>query len=439
MATKFRFNYNNQTVDFDDYYVRSDIFTQGNLWSWGFNGSGGLGDNTVIHRSSPVQVISGGANWKSVSIGYQQTAAIKTDGTLWMFGDNTYGCLGNNSNTSTSSPVQTITGGNNWIQIWAGVRFNTAIKTDGSLWCWGRNANGQLGDNTVIDKSSPVQVLTFSQDWLQSSCGYRHAACIKTDGTLWCWGYNGLYGALGDNTGVDKSSPIQVVGAATNWIQTACGYYFTGGLKTDGTLWFWGRNNNGQLGDNTVSNKSSPVQTAALGTNWKSFACGWFHTAAIKADGTLWTWGNNYNGQLGDNTRTHRSSPVQTVTLGTNWKQVSCGSGHTAAIKTDGTLWAWGVNYGNLGDNTSTRKSSPVQTVAATTNWKQVACGNGGTYAIKTDGTLWVWGGNSFGQAGTNEATAAYSSPVQTFGGGNTWKLVVAGRLNTFAIRDANY
>ena len=360
---------------------------------------------------------------------------------LLVWGDNQYGELGQNNDVTISSPVQTILRSNNWRAV-AAHRHTGMIKNDGTLWMTGFNPFGAIGDNTTVFAiSSPVQTIAGGTNWNQVGCGYYHTSATKKDGTLWCWGYNG-YGQLGTNNITNVSSPIQVVGAATNWVQTACGYHFTGGRKTDGTLWFWGRNNNGQLGDNTsgfANNRSSPVQTAAIGTNWTTFACGWFHTAAIKADGTLWTWGNNYNGQLGDNTRIHRSSPVQTVTGGTNWKQVSCGSGHTAAIKTDGTLWAWGVNYGNLGDNTSTRKSSPVQTVAATTNWKQVACGNGGTYAIKTDGTLWVWGNNSFGQAGTNNATTAFSSPVQTFGGGNTWKLVVAGRLNTFAIRDANY
>jgi len=354
------------------------------------------------------------------------------------WGDNQYGALGQNNDITISSPVQTILRGNNWKSV-ASFRHTGMIKNDGTLWMTGFNPFGAIGNNTTTFAiSSPVQTVAGGTNWKQLGCGYYHTAATKTDGTLWCWGYNG-YGQLGTNNTTNVSSPIQVVGAATNWTQTACGYHYTGGLKFDGTLWFWGRNNNGQLGANTTTNYSSPVQTITLGTNWKTFACGWYHTAAIKADGSLWLWGNNSNGQLGDNTAVNKSSPVQTVTGGTNWKQVSCGSGHTAAIKTDGTLWCWGVNYGNLGDNTSTKKSSPIQTVASATNWKQVACGNGGTYAIKTNGTLWVWGGNTFGQAGTNSADSGFSSPVQVFGGGNTWKFVAAGRLTTFAIRDANY
>ena len=153
-----------------------------------------------------------------------------------------------------------------------------------------------------------------------------------------------------------------------------------------GGLWSCGRNNNGQLGDSTITGRSSPVQTIAGGTNWKQVATGYYHTAAIKTDGTLWSWGRNQFGQLGDSTITGRSSPVQTITGGTNWKQVACTRSNTAAIKTDGTLWTWGFNiFGQLGDITNTDKSSPVQTITGGTNWKQVSCGYSNTIAIKDD------------------------------------------------------
>ena len=159
-------------------------------------------------------------------------------------------------------------------------------------------------------------------------------------------------------------------------------------IFSEGGLWTWGNATYGVLGDNTVIAKSSPVQTITGGTNWKQVACGYRHTAAIKTDGTLWTCGYNYYGQLGDNTGVSKSSPVQTIAGGTNWKQVAAGSAgiHTAAIKTDGTLWSWGFNVsGQLGDNTTTNKSSPVQTITGGTNWKQVACGYRHTAAVKDD------------------------------------------------------
>ena len=363
-----------------------DRFVGTRLFAWGYNYSGELGDNTTTNRSYPIQTIAFGNNWSFVSGGGINTAAIKTDGTLWIWGYNYYGQLGDNTRTSKSSPIQTITGGTNWKTVVCGLSnistFTAAIKTDGTLWLWGRNSWGQLGDNTLTHRSSPVQVVGFASTWSSVSCGSDHAAAIKTDGTLWNWGQN-FNGRLGDNTLIHKSSPIQTVALGTNWKQVSCGAYFTAAIKTDGTLWMWGQGNNGQLGTNTITHRSSPIQTVALGTNWNSVACGYYHTAAIKTDGTLWTWGLNTNGQLGDNTITSKSSPIQTITGGNNWSSVTCGSAHTAAIKTDGTLWNWGLNsFGQLGDNTTTNKSSPVQTLLRVNNWKRVSAGYYNTAAV---------------------------------------------------------
>jgi alpha-tubulin suppressor-like RCC1 family protein len=389
MSTPFRFkNADNTTVDFEDYYVRADYFRSGNLWAWGWNSYGQLGDNTTTNRSSPIQTIARGSNWKSVACGYNHTAAIKTDGTLWVWGRNSYGKLGDNTTDNKSSPVQTVAFGTNWIQISCGTNNTAAIKTDGTLWCWGKNLDGQLGDNTGSSetKSSPVQTVAFGTNWKQVSISRWHTAALKTDGTLWCWGQN-TYGNLGDNTTTHRSSPVQTVAFGTNWKQVSCGDSYTAAIKNDGTLWCWGKNTHGQLGDNTSLTKLSPVQTIAFGTNWKYVggASGQFYgmITAVKTDGTLWCWGNNNYGQLGDNTMVLKLSPVQTVCGGTNWKQSSIG--HVATgIKTDGTLWCWGYNnYGSLGDNTRTNRSSPIQTIMYGTNWKEVTCGANTTAAIQ--------------------------------------------------------
>jgi alpha-tubulin suppressor-like RCC1 family protein len=356
------------------------------LMTWGYNGYGELGNNTIIDTSNPVQTIANGANWKSFACGNLHTAAIKTDGTLWMFGYNVAGALGDNTVTNKSSPVQTVTFATNWKQVSTGYH-TAAIKTDGTLWLWGANGNtGQLGDNTVVRKSSPVQTVAFGTNWKQVSCSSYYTAAIKTDGTLWIWGRNNL-GQLGDNTIINKSSPIQTITFGTNWKNVSAGGRATAAIKNDGTLWIWGEGDKGELGDNLsgINKKSSPIQTVAFGTNWKSVSAGYYHTTAIKTDGTLWCWGANSSGQLGDNTVIPKSSPVQTVAFGTNWKQVSAGFQFTAAIKTDGTFWNWGINtpYGQLGDNTIINRSSPVQTTAYGTNWKQVACGGYHAVVIK--------------------------------------------------------
>jgi alpha-tubulin suppressor-like RCC1 family protein len=363
-----------------------DQFVGNTLFTWGENNVGQLGDNTTTNKSNPVQTVAGGINWKQVSAG-GNTAAIKTDGTLWCWGYNGYGGLGDNTRTHRSSPVQTTAGGTNWKQIACGANITSAIKTDGTLWTWGYNFYGQLGDNTSTNRSSPVQTIAFGNNWKQVSCAAQHTAAIKTDGTLWTWGRNS-YGQLGDNSNVGKSSPVQTVTFATNWKQVSCFGFSTAAIKTDGTLWTWGDNSFGKLGDNTRTHRSSPVQTIAFGTNWKQVACGYRYITATKTDGTLWTWGLGTSGQLGDNTIFTKSSPVQTIAGGTNWKQVSCGKQHTAAIKTDGTLWNWGDNsYAQLGNNTTAHRSSPVQTIAYGTNWKQVACGYRHTAAV-TNGDI---------------------------------------------------
>jgi alpha-tubulin suppressor-like RCC1 family protein len=370
-------------VPFEDNFVRKDLFSDKGLWLWGRNNAGQLGDDSITNRSSPVQTISGGTNWKQVSAGFVHTAAIKTDGTLWLWGNNNYGRLGDNSITHRSSPVQTISGGTNWKQVGGGGTNTAAIKTDGTLWAWGLNQKGQLGDNSTTSRSSPVQTVSGGTNWKQVSVGgNQHTAAIKTDGTLWMWG-NNYFGRLGDNSTTDRSSPVQTVAGGTNWKQVSAGGYHTAAIKTDGTLWMWGKNSDGHLGDSSITHRSSPVQTVSAGTNWKQVAGGQNHTTAIKTDGTLWLWGRNSYGQLGDNTRTNTSSPIQTIAGGTNWKQVACGQAHTTAIKTDGTLWAWGINsYGQLGDNSITQRSSPVQTVSGGTNWKQVSNGQH-TVALK--------------------------------------------------------
>jgi alpha-tubulin suppressor-like RCC1 family protein len=352
--------------------------------------------------------------------------------TLFTWGYNAYGQLGINNTTNRCTPVTTFAGGTNWKQVSSAVSATAAIKTDGTLWVWGRNLAGILGINEAASNTegrcTPVQVFGSATNWKQVACGNTHMAAIKTDGTLWTWGENNT-GQLGINAGTTshRCTPVTTFAGGTNWKQVAGGNCYTSAIKTDGTLWGWGNNGSGQLGDNTTINRSTPVTTFAGGTNWKQVA-GQLHTAAIKTDGTLWTWGYNANGQLGiNNTTTPILTPVTTFVGGTNWKQVACGgSAHTAAIKTDGTLWTWGTNTsGELGNNTVTNRSTPVTTFAGGTNWNQVAC-HYYTAAIKTDGTLWMWGSNGNGYLGINDQINR-STPVTTLAGGTNWKQIALG------------
>jgi len=272
-----------------------------------------------------------------------------------------------------------------WQQVSAGNSHTSAVKTDGTLWAWGNNSYGQLGLGNTTSQTSPVQVGTGT-NWQQVSAGTYHTMAVTTDGTLWAWGYNsnGQLG-LGDTT--QRTSPTQV-GTGTNWASVSASVYHSGGggyhtlaVKTDGTLWAWGNNSYGQLGLGDTTQRTSPTQVGT-GTNWASVSAGGFHALAVKTDGTLWAWGNNGYGRLGDGTTTQRTSPVQ-IGTDTTWQSVSAGSSHTMAVKTGGTLWAWGYNgLGQLGLGDTTQRTSPVQ-VGTDTDWQQVSSGGGHNMAVK--------------------------------------------------------
>ena len=337
--------------------VNQDI--SGQLFIWGQNDRGQLAQNDVVLRSSPVQIPG---RWSTAFSGKWSYLGTKTDGTLWGWGQNDAGQLGQNNETSYSSPVQIP--GTTWKNsssrtISTGSAAHAgAIKTDGTLWVWGTNDYGN-GTNNTTQRSSPVQVPGTSWATINvgaSNCG----AAVRTDGTAWMWGYN-EYGNLGLSTQIEYSSPVQLPG--TNWDYIKFGSnqgISTFGIKTDGTLWSWGVGYYGMLGNNQgpVAYYSSPTQIP--GTSWKSFSNSQTESAATRTDGTLWTWGKNDYGQLGQNDKTQRSSPVQVP--GTNWDVVIAGRLGFNAIKTDGTIWGWGQgNYGGLGQNDVASRSSPVQ------------------------------------------------------------------------------
>jgi alpha-tubulin suppressor-like RCC1 family protein len=347
--------------------------TQYQLWSWGDNDKGSLGHNNRTHYSSPVQVPS--TSWLKINKSFpnetNSVSAGKDDGTLWTWGDNEYGDLGLNDIVMRSSPTQIP--GTTWDTA-AQTRSKAwiATKTDGTLWVWGRGYYGQTGLNNNISYSSPVQIGS-STDWATgrfkiAGDSPSAARAIKTDGTLWAWGYNNN-GTLGQNQATAQlgqiSSPVQIPG--TTW-KSVGGSNVSFGIKTDGTLWGWGGTWSGSLGLNVggpgyASSRSSPTQIP--GTTWENIAGGVNCTMATKTDGTLWAWGVNDNGNLGLNNRTKYSSPTQIP--GTNWDtdNFTVGERTSFALKTDGTLWSWGYNYrGPLGQNTSSTNvlySSPVQ------------------------------------------------------------------------------
>ncbi|MDN3692360.1 T9SS type A sorting domain-containing protein [Chryseobacterium tructae] len=282
------------------------------------------------------------------------------------------------------------------MKIWAGNYYSVAIKADGTLWTWGDNYYGQLGDGTNANKNTPTQVGTAA-DWVNIAAGDDYVLAIRSNGTLWSWGYN-YYGQLGDGTFIKKDTPIQI-GTENDWQIVASGSSHSLAIKTNGTLWSWGKNNEGELGDGTKINKKVPIQIGT-DTNWKNIEGGLSHTVAVKTDGTFWAWGNNTFGQLGDGTAISKITPIQIGTA-TDWKSIKANRYHSSVgIKTNGTLWAWGNNQnGQLGDGTKMDRWDPTQ-IGTATNRKSVSANMNNRLVIDNNGFLSGCGFNNYGQLG---------------------------------------
>jgi alpha-tubulin suppressor-like RCC1 family protein len=369
--------------------------------------------------------------------GARSCIALKSDGTVWDWGANYAGKLGIGDATTpeANNPVQVHGPGgvgflSSIIAVMGGEIHNTALKSDGTVWSWGGNAlAGQIGDGTTTDRYAPVQVIGLTGVSSLGGRGY-HTLALKQDGTVWTWGNNrgGQLGvATNFGTDVPNPTPVQVGGLVGTVTAVSGGGFYSIALMSDGTVQTWGLNNTGQLGDGTTTAKYTPATVSGI-SNVKQISAGWQHAVVLKQDGTVWTWGRNPTGELGNNTTTNSSTPVQVlgpngVGFLTNIIAVSGGDCHTAALKSDGTVWTWGCNdlflqpgnvqfaLGQLGDGTYTERHTPVQVVGLT-NIVQVAARDYHNIAIKSDGTVWTWGWNINGQYG-NGTTVTGNVPVQ--------------------------
>ncbi|MDH4163772.1 MAG: FG-GAP-like repeat-containing protein [Nitrospirota bacterium] len=403
--------------------------TDGTVWTWGRNDVGQLGDGSNIDKDSPVLV--SGLTASAIAAGGDHTVVVKSDGTVWAWGNNNSGQLGDGETTSSSTPVQ-VSGLTSVAAVAAGDMHSLALKTDGTVWAWGNNYIGQLGNNSTTDSLTPVQVL-FLGNVISIAANGSHSVAIKTDGTAWAWGSN-VYGELGIADAFGRSIPTQVVNIG-NATAAAAGTYHTVFLMADGTIKTSGRNNYGQLGDGTTTDSSSPV-SAGL-ENVSTIAAGSSHTVAVKTDCTVWAWGDNAYGQLGDGTQDNKFTPVQVNDL-SDMTAIAAGSGYTVAVKTDGTVWTWGSNgSGQLGYGLPLFTQGPRRVVDIS-GITAIAAGYYHSVALRGDGTAWTWGANDSCQLGhdfcdgLNEPIKPIPEPVFNF---TQVAAIAAGGYHTVAIK----
>lgn len=364
---------------------------------------------TVTSTNAVAQVYASAPTRPQMVGGEFHSAILGADGRTWTWGTNTSGQLGNGTTTFQYLP-DVLTGVSGITQLTAGTLHTAALKNDGTVWTWGASGSGELGRPVSPTPATLPGAIPGLSGILAIAAGHSHTFALRSDRTVAAWGYNQDF-QLGDGTATLRSSPVTVTNL-TNVSALDGGQFHSLALKQDGTVWAWGRNTSGQVGDGSFVNRATAVQATSLGTSVTAIAAGSTHSLAIKNDGTVWAWGLNSSGQLGDGTTTNRNVPVQVTALTGPVIAIAAGEFHSLALKADGTVWAWGFNgNGRLGDGTTTNRLSPVQ-VKGLTGIVSVGTGRGHSFAMRVDGTLFAWGPNASAQLGDKTAVDR-TSPVQ--------------------------
>jgi alpha-tubulin suppressor-like RCC1 family protein len=389
--------------------VLVDGLSVGKVSSYLFTSTAATDSHTISATFEPDPF----ANWHQVTPGYLHTLAVRADGTMWAWGDNSGKQLGDGTSTPRYNPIR-VTAYSDWQAVAAGPYHSLGRRVNGNLYGWGDNSSGQLGAS-----GSALPVLIDSNIYWQDLAAAGTAGATpalsssysltrKTDGSF-------------KQMGVSPTSSATAA-LLTDWVVLSAGISHAAAIRADGTIWSWGANTKGQLGDSSIATRTTPVQTGSA-TNWVQVAAGAAHSVGLQANGTLWTWGDNSKGQLGtDQMPNYSSSPFQ-IGSDQSWKAVSAGDNHTLALRSDGTIWAFGDNSsGQLGDGSGATTNFPVQ-VGTDSDWNSITAHGNISYGIKNNNTLYAWGANNKGQLG-DTTTVNKLSPVLV--GTNTNSFVIA-------------
>lgn len=426
------------------------IKVDGSLWAWGNDGYGQLGDGGgSTNRNIPTRVGTS-IDWASAAIRSDHALALKANGALYAWGRNHMGQLGLGNTTDQYAPIR-VGSSNEWVAISAGEESSYALRANGSLWSWGNNTWGQLGNGTTTSRATPGSVSSSSNNWVAVSAGAQWAMAMRADGTVLSWGIFGLNDVQGTILGrtttlAGSRSPgnVEITGKAGQGA-LAGGYWHSGMIKSDGTLWTFGNGFYGELGLNDFDRTTSPEKVvstspASPGNQWSQFQGGTAHSVALQADGRLWTTGTNDVGQLGRTGGT--TTRFNMVGSDQTWTQVRSGGAHVLALRSNGTLWAWGSNNrGQLGDNTNTNRFSPVSIPAPTASapryWVAISAGQDHSAGILSDGSLWTWGNGEYGKLGLGSTSnkRVPNAVNLTNEGPYRWVAVECGYMHTVALR----
>jgi alpha-tubulin suppressor-like RCC1 family protein len=371
--------------------------------------SAGTHTNSVVAGNGAEAKVELGKEVIKVISGGQFSLGLKSDGTVWAWGRNNYGQFGNGTKTNSlvPVPVSNLTG---VIDISVGYYNAFALKSDGTVWAWGYNYYGQLGNGTQTDSLVPVPVSNLT-GVIAISGGFDNTSVLKSDGTVWAWGRN-IYGQLGNGTNISSNVPVPVSNL-TGVIAISGGYYNILALKSDGTVWAWGSNNFGQLGNGTQIDSNVPVPVSNLTGVIAISSSKLSASFALKSDGTVWAWGYGYLGQLGIGGGSNYNVPTLISNL-TGVSAIAGGEYNACALKSDGTVWAWGTNsFGQLGNGTNINSNVPVP-VSNLTDVIAISMGGVSSLALKSDSTIWAWGDSNYGQFGNGTEYTSSNVPLQT-------------------------
>jgi alpha-tubulin suppressor-like RCC1 family protein len=408
------------------------IDKNGSLWSWGNNAGGQLGDSTIVNKCTPILI--GGSTKTFCDVKGSNSAALALDnhGDVWVWGNSVFGEFGQ-SVVFPRTPTSVVGVTKTFCEINTEAFFNIALTSGGRLWSWGNNVNGELGNNTVTMVRTPVSVAGAVKTFSGITAGQNHSYAIDKSGRLWAWGSN-VFGQLGDNSVTSRRTPVSVLGAVKTFCKISAGYTHSLAIDKNGRAWAWGLNTNAQLGINALTSRRTP--TSVLGTvkTFCQISGGSAHSLAIDKNGRGWAWGQNSVGQIGDNSITTRSTPVSLAGAVKTFCKITAGEQFSGSIDKNGRSWFWGVNTsGQLGDFTTTSRRTPVSVRGAIKTFCEISAGSAHVAAIDKDGRIWTWGSNSAGQLGDNSLTNR-STPISVLGTVKTFCKVGGGTAHTIAI-----